>query len=331
MKVTLKHIAEETGYSISTVSRVLNGTGNISAEVQKEVVKAAERLNYPFAKSKIPIYSNGTLHMALVTDFQEGEFYSSFFHGFSQAAKNADIQLSLIDVEDHYEELSKTINQLDQQVIDGICLFMPQMDQIDYKNLLKETRNTIPIVSNTMIQSPVVPTVTFDGLSGGHLAAEHFINKGYESFGIIKGPFEKAESRFRYNGFKDHLEHLGYTLKLEAEGDFRFRSGVKAFEDFERLEDKPEAIFASNDLMLKGFMEAAKNKGYKIPEDVALIGFDNTPMCVESYPKITSINTDFKALGKETFKVLRDIISNDHSRNGTLSLVPVSLIERETA
>ncbi|HBQ59627.1 MAG TPA: hypothetical protein DD671_08390, partial [Balneolaceae bacterium] len=138
-------------------------------------------------------------------------------------------------------------------------------------------------------------------------------------------------TRFRYNGFKDHLEHLGYTLKLEAEGDFRFRSGVKAFEDFERLEDKPEAIFASNDLMLKGFMEAAKNTGYKIPEDVALIGVDNTPMCVESYPKITSINTDFKALGKETFKVLRDIISNDHSRNGTLSLVPVSLIERETA
>lgn len=331
MKVTLKDIAEESGCSISTVSRVLNGTGNISSEVQKKVVKVAEKLNYPFSKSKIPIYSNGTLHIALVTDFKEGEFYGSFFYGFSKAAKKADIQLSLIDVDDHENDLSETINNLDHQIIDGVCLFIPEMDQADYKNLVKATGNKIPIVSNTMIQSPVVPTITFDGLSGGHLAAEHFIEKGYKSFGIIKGPFEKAESRFRYNGFKDHIEHMGFKLKMEAEGTFKFQAGVDAFKLYEQLDDKPEAIFASNDLMLKGFLEAAKEKGVKVPDDVALIGYDNTPLCVESYPKITTIDTDFYALGKETFKVLKDIISKKHSQNGTLSLVPVTLVERETA
>lgn len=331
MKITLKDIAEETGYSISTVSRVLSGSGKISTEVQKEVVKVAERLKYPFSKAKIPLYANGIIHIALVTDFREGEFYSSFFYGFSKAAKDFDIQLSLIDVDNHDIDLSETINKLDQQNIDGICLFMPEMDQSDYSNLINKTNDKIPLVSNTMIQSPVVPTITFDGLSGGHLAADHFIKKGYKSFGIIKGPFGKAESRFRYNGFKDHIEHLGYPLKMEVEGDFKFQTGVKAFQVYEGLDDKPEAIFASNDLMLKGFMEAAKEKGLKIPKDIALIGYDNMPLCVESYPKITTIDTDFFALGKETFKVLKDIISKNHSQTGTLNLVPVSLVERETA
>lgn len=331
MKVTLKDIAEESGYSISTVSRVLNGSGSISTEVQKHILKIAEKLNYPFAKSKIPIYSNGSLHIALVTDFREGEFYGSFFYGFSVAAREVNIQLSLIDVIDHDEHLIKTINDLDEQIIDGICLFMPEMDHDDYTKLFNEINSDIPIVSNAMIQSPVVPTITFDGYSGGHLAAEHFINKGYTSFGIVKGPFEKAESRFRYNGFKDHLEHSGHKISWEAPGDFRFKSGVDAFHSFKQLSEKPKAIFISSDLMCKGFLEAAKNDGLKIPEDVALISYDNIPMCVESYPPITSIDTDFTELGKETFKVLKDIIGKKHGRKGTLSLIPVSLAKRETA
>lgn len=331
MKVTLKDIAEESGYSISTVSRVLNGSGNISTEVQKQIIKLAEKLNYPFAKSKIPIYSNGSLHIALVTDFREGEFYGSFFFGFSEAAREVDIQLSLIDVVDHEDHLIQTINDLDDQIIDGVCLFMPEMDQEDYINLLNEINSDIPIVSNAMIQSPVVPTITFDGYSGGYLAAEHFLKKGYKSFGVVKGPFEKAESRFRYNGFKDHLEHSGHKIIWETSGDFMFNSGVNAFKQYNNLDEKPEAVFVSNDLMCKGFMEAAKNDGLKIPADVALLSYDNIPMCVESYPPITSVDTNFVELGKETFKVLKDIIGKKHARKGTLSLIPVSLVERETS
>lgn len=331
MKVTLKDIAEKSGYSISTVSRVLNGSGNISTEVQKQIIKIAEDLNYPFVKSKIPIYSNGSLHIALVTDFREGEFYASFFYGFSCAAREMGIQLSLIDVVDHEAHLIKTINDLDEQIIDGICLFMPEMDQDDYKHLLDQIDSNLPIVSNAMIQSPIVPTITFDGYSGGHLAAEHFISKGYTSFGIVKGPFEKAESRFRYNGFKDYLEHSGYELSWETTGDFMFNSGVNAYQQYSILKKKPKAVFVTNDLMTKGFLEAAKNDGVKVPDDLAIISYDNTPMCHESYPPITAVNTSFVELGKETFKVLKDIIAKKHTQNGTLSLIPVTFVKRETA
>ncbi|SMO88626.1 LacI family DNA-binding transcriptional regulator [Gracilimonas mengyeensis] len=330
MKVTLKDIAEKSGYSISTVSRVLSGSGNISTKVQKEITKIAEEVNYPFSKSKVPIYSSGRLHIALITDFREGEFYASFFYGFSIAARETGVKLSLIDVFDHEEDLIETINDFDEQTIDGLCLFMPEMDHEDYNNLLDKIDQNLPMVSNAMIQSPVIPTITFDGYSGGHLAAEHFISKNYTSFGIIKGPFEKAESRFRYNGFKDHLEQSGQTLTWEADGDFMFESGIDAYQKYKKLQKKPEAIFISNDLMTKGFLEAAKDDGLKIPEELAIISYDNTPMCRESYPPISAISTNFIELGKETFKVLKDIYDNNHLQKGTLNLIPVSLVDRET-
>lgn len=330
MKVTLKDIAAKSGYSISTVSRVLNGSQIIGLDTQKQILRIAEELNYPFSKSKIPLYSGGAHHIALITDFHEGEFYSSYFHGFSKAARESDIQLSLIDIPD-YQELRKTVENLDEHHYDGICLFLPELDKDDYQEILEDYKSDLPVVSNAMIQSPVVPTITFDGYSGGHLAAEHFLKMGCSSFGIIKGPFEKAESRFRYNGFKDHLEHSGHTLSWEFNGDYTFRSGIKAFQDYLGQVNRPECIFSANDQMGKGFMEAAKLEGIQIPKEVALITYDNLPLCSDSFPSITAINTDFMELGKATFKVLKDMIGNKHSRNGTLSLIPVSMIKRETA
>lgn len=329
MKVTLKDIAEKSGYSISTVSRVLNGSGNISLGAQKAIVKVAEELEYPFIQSKIPLLSNGKLHIALVTDFREGEFYSSFFFGFSKAAQKQDIKLSLFDISTH-SELCKIMEDLDEHNFDGICLFMPEMDQEDYMDLAKSDKS-LPVVSNAMIQSPVVPTITFDGYSGGHLAAEYFIEKGYQSFGIVRGPFEKAESRFRYNGFRDHLEQCGKSIMWETTGNFKFQSGVEAYKEYAALSDKPEALFISNDLMCKGFMEGAKMDGVKIPDEVALISYDDLPMCKETYPAITSVSTNFFELGKETFKVLQDIITNKQYQKGTLNLLPVSLAKRDTA
>lgn len=331
MKVTLKDIASESGYSISTVSRVLNGSGTISTDVQKKILKIAENLKYPFAKSKIPIYSNGTLHIALVTNFMDNIFFASFFHGLIRAARESSVQLSLIDVSDHSDNLISTINELDNQLIDGVCLFLPEMTQTDYKELLNGLNIEIPIISNALIQSPVFPTITFDGYSGGHIAAEYLMNKGYNSFGVIKGPFIKAEARFRYNGFKDHLELSGKELIWEAEGNFTFKSGADAFNSYYELDKKPEAIFACNDTMCKGFMEAAKLKNVSIPDDVAIISYDNSPVCEETFPAITTIDTDFKMLGMESIKTLKNIIAKQHTNRSTMNLIPVKLVERESA
>lgn len=331
MRTTLKDIAEKSGYSISTVSRVLNGNQNISSEVQRKILDLAEKLGYPFDKSMIPYYSNGVKRILLLTDFHEGEFYSSFYAGYVKAAKELNVQLLLISVLFDLENLHEVILSQRLGHIDGVVLFTPSLEQEDYKHLrlkLSEAKNHVPILSNGLIQSPVLQTITFDGYSGAHLAAYHFAQQGYKLVGLINGPTGKAESSFRSNGFRDGCHQKKLSIVWEAEGDFMFDSAFDAFQSYLKADPKPEAVFISNDLMAIGFFEAARNHGLSIPDDLAIIGYDDLPMCRQVRPEITSVRTDFYELGKQTIQSILSLIQGQMKENKTLSFVPVQLKKR---
>ncbi len=114
-------------------------------------------------------------------------------------------------------------------------------------------------------------------------------------------------------------------------GDFTFETGVKAFKAFEKMNPKPEAIFACNDSMANGFMEAAKQKGYRFPEDIKLIGYDDLPVCRHNQPTISSIHTDYESLGMATMKAMRERLSNTDLNTNMVSFVPVSISRRESS
>ncbi|MBO6622491.1 MAG: LacI family DNA-binding transcriptional regulator [Balneola sp.] len=333
MRVTLKDIADKAGYSISTVSRVLNGSEKISEQVQKHIIKCAESLNYPFNKSAIPLYSNGSKSIILVTDFYEGEFYSSYFAGYSKAAKDLKVQLSLVSVSENADEVIDTISYHFQRKCDGIVLFIPSLERKDYtyiKNKLSEKEVDIPIVSNGLIENPILPTITFDGYSGGHIAAEHLHKKGYKKLGIVKGPPGKAESSFRYNGFIDYCHNKKIDVVWEFEGDFSFKSGLDAFYNLKEIKEKPDAVFCSSDLMAMGLYEGAREENIIIPSELAIISYDNLPMCEHVRPKFSSIETDFISLGNHSLKTLTELISPTNNITSSLSFIPTTLIERES-
>ncbi|TVQ07847.1 MAG: LacI family transcriptional regulator [Balneolaceae bacterium] len=332
MKITMQDIANSTGYSVSTVSRVLSGSGKISEKANKKIISAAQKLKYPVTRMRSTQRNRNTLNVGLFTDFHQGEFYASFFYGFTKAAKSTRVRLSLISLFDPAKSQKEILEYVNELYIDGLILFIPEYTRTDYEELERILPKELPVISNALIENPVFTTITFDGYSGGHTAAQYLINRGYKSFGIIKGPFTKAESRFRYNGFKDLITRVSDTnLTWEYEGNFNYDSGVKAFEDFKKLEQKPGAVFASNDLMCHGFMDAARYQGIKVPEDLAVIGYDDLPMCVHSHPRISSIKTDFEKLGSVTLNAMKDKILNPDRQLGILSLIPVSLSSRESS
>lgn len=332
MKVTLKDIADDTGYSVSTVSRVLNGSDKISSKTREEVLKSAERYNYKTPKVRNARTSNQLLNIALVaTGFHEGEFYVSFFNGLNKAAQKNNIRLFLSGVADTNEEVSNIMKEITFNYYDGAILYIPEFGRQKYEALNRMIPSKFPIVSNALIENPVFSTITFDSYSGGHLAGIHFEEKGHTSVGVIKGPAERAESRFRYNGFADYVNrHESMKLRWSFDGDFTFESGYAAFEKFERLRDKPTAIFACNDDMCNGFMEAGLEKNYRFPDDVAMIGYDDLPVCRHNRPTMSSIRTDYEELGEATMKLLREKLSNPDTRTSMLSFVPVSVVERES-
>lgn len=333
MKTTLKDIAEDTGFSVATVSRVLNGSNKISSETQDIILKSARDLKYLSPGNNNSETSTQFLNVALIaSDFKEGEFYVSFFHGLNKASKENNIRLSLISILDPDQELSRLIKEISLHYYDAAILFIPGFTRSQYVKLQKKIPNGFPVISNALIENPVFPTVTFDGYSGGYLAAQHFKTKSYHKLGMIQGPFERPESRYRSNGFKDYIQqHSPLQLTWTYEGDFTFEAGQKSFAEFKKLENKPRAIFGGNDDMANGFMEAAKSEGIDFPDDIAIIGYDDLPVCRHNQPTISSIKTDYQKLGDATMKLLRQKSSSPEQKSSMLSFVPVSIVERKSS
>ncbi|MEX0945141.1 MAG: LacI family DNA-binding transcriptional regulator [Balneolaceae bacterium] len=331
MKVTLKDIAESTGYSISTISRVLSGSDKISTETKEKVLPIADKLGYKVSKNGNST-STGTVKLALVASgFHEGEFYSSFFHGLNKASGQNNVRLFLTAVLDYEKKLIKMLKNLASEYYDGIILFVPELVRSDYEKIKSALPSNFPIISNSLIENPVFPTVTFDSYSGGYLAAKHFLELNYKKVGIILGPPERSESRFRKNGLVDFIsQQSDMELVWSCDGDFTFESGVEACRLFHKERNKPDAVFASNDSMAQGFLETAKKLNYKIPEDVALLGYDDLPHNMHTNPTISSIHTDYENLGNTTIKALLEHISNKDLESGLLSFVPVSVSRKQS-
>jgi DNA-binding LacI/PurR family transcriptional regulator len=332
MKVTLRHISEASGYSMSTVSRVLRGSDKYSSETVHKILESAKKLKYPLERIQAASYNRSYNNIALVTNFKEGEFYASFFYGYIQATLNTDFNVSLISLPEPRAMFRECIDMLYDQHYRGAILFIPEFTKEDYEKLLEFIPSDFSVVSNALIENPVLPTITFDGYSAGHTVAVHFHNRGYRTAGIVKGPGYKAEARYRYNGFKDYVTQSSeIELVFESEGDFTYDAGCRAFGEYMALANKPRSVFLTNDLMCHGFLESAKDAGLSIPGDVALAGYDDLPMCVHSHPKLTSVKTDFRRLAQTTLRVLNNQQRSEQTEIGIQSLIPVEITVRESS
>lgn len=333
-KTTLKDIAEDTGLSISTVSRALSQTGKISRENEKIVFESAQRLNYPLASSRTPLELRETINIALVTRHFTGEFYASLFSGFDESTLNSKVRMNLISINFASSPLTQILTELDRNNFDAAVIFLPEFKAADYSNLLEATKGDFPLVSIAPIANPVMDTVAFDNYRGGYLVANHFEEMGYRKLGIIQGPVKQSEAMLRKNGFIDYI-HASDTLELtwQHNGDYSFQHGKDAYDAFRELDDKPEAIFCSNDGMTLGFMHNAIRDGIHIPNDVAVAGFDDLPTCELYTPTITSVRTPYDLLGKKTIELITERLENPNEtlHSGYTSLVPVSLSVRESS
>lgn len=341
MKSTLKQIAEETGYSISTVSRSLHNSSKISDKTRNEIQRVAQKYGYKITpRKKRTRKKNKQPHFALLSDFRNGEFYAKFYCGYRDASYLENVRVSLMSVKDQRSECAGFVQRIYRENnYDGIILFFPALDREHYQDILKILPQDFPVVSNAQIENPNVTTITFDGYSGGHLAAAHLHRQGYRKLGIIEGPGIKPESRFRFNGFMDYVNrHNELELTWKYDGDYEFECGVRAFHQFRKDSHSPvsekkgiaEAVFATNDSMALGFLESAKNAGFEIPGDLAVLGYDDLPACIQRSPRLSSINTDFTDLARSTIKTLKDKMSSQEQQIGTLSLVRVTLAARSS-
>lgn len=333
MKITLKNIAEDTGLSISTVSRALSQNGKISPKNVKKVFESAQRLNYPIYQHAAASKFRSNFYIALVTHFYPGEFYASFFDGFSQAAAGSNIHFGMFNVCDKNDSSLRFLDSIKRNHFDAAVIFLPGLSKNDYWEIINRVGD-FPIVTTAPLATPVMDTIVFDNYSGGHLVAKHFHERGYRKIGSIQGPSSEVETHLRKNGLSDYCEQNGLDIIWNFKSDYDITSGKAAYEEFKLLKHKPDAIFAGNDALALGFMHSALRDGVSIPGDVAIAGYDDIPSCQYQNPTLTSVQTPYKALGQNVLDLLTEQLHKPDSvarHSGSSKLVPVKLIERESS
>ncbi|SMO63502.1 LacI family DNA-binding transcriptional regulator [Fodinibius sediminis] len=331
MKVTLKDIAEDTGYSISTVSRVLNGF-DTNPDTKKTILKSARKLNYPIQNFDKGLNSEELLDILLITGIEVGEFYASFFDGLNKAASRQNVRLSLSSLEDRIPRIEDIAKKIEEEDFDGLIINVPRFSKGHYQELKEVLPEDFPVISNEILDNPIFETVGFDNYGGGQLVARHFKERGYTSCGIIHGPSEKNVSRQRAHGFIDYVSQQDdMKLRWQFEGDFSFESGIRAFDDFNKMDSPPRAVFSGNDNMCQGFMQQAMVEQLSFPDDIAIVGFDDLPICSRHRPKISSIHTNYEHLGTVSIQKMKTLLGNTNHPGRMLNLVPTTLMVRESS
>ena len=334
MKVRLKDISDETGFSISTVSRVLRGDAKKNTKRVKQILKSAQKLGYPIHAQENSSPKKD-VYIAIITNFNVGDFYAAFFKGFYTASVGTNFKFSLFHSEYDNESIIELISKLSVSsgLYSGFVLFMPSLKENDYKEILSETPKDTIILSAAPLVYPVFDTLTFDSYSGAFAVANHFHNRGYKELGLVMGPLHRYDALLRKNGFIDYIEHHSdMSLSWQMSGNYTLESGWEAYTEFKKLEKKPRAIFFSNDDMCLGFMEKARDDNYSFPEDIAIAGYDDLPICSYHHPSVSSVHTDYTMLGKNAINYFIERIErNNPQPSGLLSMVPVSLCIRDSS
>ena len=326
MRATLKQVSDDTGLSIATVSRALRRKKRRYSVNEEKIYAAARKLGYPFIGE---FDTSDKTTIALVTEIEQGEFYSSLFYGLHSATKDSKSDIVFVNVDDQLDDPVDFIIKLSKKY-SGICLFLPGLDKESY-TAIKEGVGTYPIVSLIPGKNLKVDTVSFDSYSGGYMVAKHFEEVDYTNMGIITGPKNVMDSSFRKNGFVDHInERSSLNLAWSFEGDFSSDAGSKAFLDFKEKGLKKIAIFGCNDHSCFGFMKAATEHGYKIPQDFIIAGFDNLSFCDSITPELTSVSTNFGSLGKQAIRTIENMVSKKEEIIGQVSMIPVKIIIRNS-
>jgi DNA-binding LacI/PurR family transcriptional regulator len=335
MKVTLDDIAEETGFSISTVSRALRGIEKVSPKNKQMIIETAKRLDYPLQNNSTKLAKRKNTLVALIVRFHinEGEFYVSFFDGFMRAGEKRKMKVSMFNAPSSTDEMCDLILQLDSVGYSAGVLMDSTLNRGDYLQITDQAPSNFPLVSCSNIFHPVLSTVMFDGYMGGSLVANHFVERGYKTVGMIEGSSNKPGAQHRKNGFADTIgREAGIELIWLHPGHYNIESGIQAFKDFKTLEQKPQAIFAADDATAIGFMEAARACGYQFPEDVALAGYDNLPICRYHFPTITSVKPDYSKLARVTLTTVEaQLFSHISHEEGLVSTLPVELAVRDSS
>ncbi len=305
---TLESVAARAGVGRGTASRVINGSDHVSERSRQAVLDAVAELGYVPNLAARTLKTRRTDAIALVIAESEerifGEpFFAGVVRGISAASTDANRQLVLV-----LSQVGRRSEHLDGyltgQHVDGVLLLSLHDDDALPDRI--RARGLPLVLGGRPVRGPDAPYVDVDNRHGAALAADHLADRGRRVVATVTGPLDMVAGRDRFEGFRFALAARGIDLEdsLVGHGDFSLAGGERATRELLGRRPDLDALFCANDVMAVGALQALRDAGRSVPEDVSLVGFDDSALALTTSPPLTSVHQSPEEMGREMVGLL---------------------------
>jgi len=312
MAVTIKDVATLAGVAPATVSRVINNSGYVKADTYKKVMDAVQKLHFAPNAAAQNLASNKTKSIAAVLSDVTNPFYSDVIRGITGVLNETAYDLILFDCS---ESVEKEIRALESSLRNRVCGLI-------YSPIAENNEKAVPLLSSmkkagvpiVLIDRDIKPfsfdRVFVDFFYGAYEATKALLQAGHRDIAIITGALDSFPGRERLEGYLSAYQDAGLVAdkRLRFEGDFKFESGRELTGKILEMNPRPTAIFSSNNLMTMGCIKTLSERGLRIPEDMALIGFDEIDRWNIFGSKLSVVDRPTEEMGTLVIKMLLERI-----------------------
>lgn len=331
MLITIYDIAQFTGFSPTTVSKVFNGYSDVSEKTRRKILDAADELGYvPNAHARsLTTKRSWMIGVLFIEPSGAGilhPYFGGVIEGFKQIATSKGYDLMFIS-KDIGGKRSGYLEHCKIRGIDGVVVVLPDASDPYFQELLE---SNIPCVLLDQ-ESTVKSTVYSDNAAGVRQAVTYLHSIGHRKIAHIGGgPTFAGEQRL--NGYKQAMQELGLMINpqhvVQGSYDYTIESGSRAMEELLKANERPTAVFAAGDNLAVGAMMAMKRHGLRVPEDISLVGFDDIEMAKFLTPALTTVRQNTYVLGSKAADML--IYSIEGGEDVQKGVIPVELVVRES-
>lgn len=303
MPPTIADVARAAGVSTATVSRVLNGNTEVNAVLAGRVRAAVSQLAYRPSRIARSLRTRRTSIWAMIISDIRNPFFTDMVRGVEDVAYANGYSLVLCNAE---EDPAKEADYLQLALAEHMAgvILTPTSATTDVTPLLE--RGVALVTVDRKLPGGQVDRVLIDNAGGAEMAVSHLVDHGYWRIGCISGRTEVSTGSERLEGYKAGLRAHGIRVsrKLIAYGDFRESGGKAAMDELLARPERPDAVFVANNLMTLGALEAIAEAGLRVPDDIAVVGFDDVAWAALLRPSLTTIAQPTYEVGAETARML---------------------------
>jgi len=330
VKVTIYDVAKEANVSIATVSNVINKKGRIGEKTRRRVHEAMEKLNYEPNILASALTGKQTKTIGLIIPDLANPFFSELARSIEDRAHELSYNIVICSTDYQEEKENKYISLLKQKRVDGFILASGFENLEKVQELLNEDIPVVIVARDYPNFS--INAVALDDYMGGYQAANHLLQLGHKNIGFIA--LDVYSNRERIRGFKDALKEY----QIEPRKDLHFiedkkqslvRAGNISAKKYLESGDIPTAIFACNDLLAIGAIQVIRDAGLNVPDDISIVGFDNTNIATIVDPPLTTMSQPIQRMGREVMDLIISIFKGERDDEVRITLVP-DLVKRKS-